>query len=98
MNGLTVKQQRNQMIPWIKWKWECNTPKSMGQSKSSPKREIHSITGLPQERGKIANKQSTFKPKVSRRREIKIRTEILKNRVQKKYKRSMKPRVGSLKR
>ena len=53
----------------------------MGQSKSSPKREIHSITGLPQERGKIANKQSTFKPKVSRRREIKIRTEILKNRV-----------------
>ena len=60
----------------------------MGCSKSSSKREVYSITILPQETRKISNKQSnltpkgtrerrTNKPKVSRRKEaIKIRAEI----------------------
>ena len=63
-----------------------NNPKSMGHSESSPKREIHSITGLPQETRKRSNKKSNFslnrtrkittKPNVSRRKEIiKIRAE-----------------------
>ena len=58
----------------------------MEHSESSPKREIHSMTGLPQETRKISNKPSNFtlkgtrkrttKPKVSRRKElIQIRTE-----------------------
>ena len=46
-----VSQQRNQRgnkkIPWNKWKQKHNFPKSMGHSKSSPKREIYSDTGLP---------------------------------------------------
>ena len=60
----------------------------MGCSKSSSKREVYSNTILPQETGKISNKQSNLtpkelekeeqtKPKVSRRKEIiKIRSEI----------------------
>ena len=60
----------------------------MGHGKNSPKREIHSIIGLPQETRSISNKQSNFtlkkleeeqqtEPKMSRRKEIvKIRTEI----------------------
>ena len=66
---------RNQMIPWNKWKWEHNNPKLW----NSPKREIHSITGLPQETRKISNNVTLYlkelekeqpKPKVSRRKEI----------------------------
>ena len=59
----------------------------MGCSKSSSKREVYSYTSLPQETRKISNKQSNLtpkgtrerkqtKPKVSRRKEIKIRVEI----------------------
>ena len=56
-------------------------------SKSSSKREVYSNTILPQETTNISNKQSNLylkelvkeeqtKPKVSRRKEIKIRAEI----------------------
>ena len=67
---------------------EHDNPKPMGCSKSSSKREVYSNTILPQETGKISNKQSNLtpkelekeeqtKPKVSRRKEIiKIRSEI----------------------
>ena len=66
---------------------EPQDPKSVGHSKSSPKRKSHSITGLVQETRKISSKQSncthrrtrkrTTKPKVSRRKEIiKNRREI----------------------
>ena len=68
---------------------ENKTPTFMGHSKSSPKREILSNTGLPQVARKISNKQSNIthkgtkkrkqqtNPKVSRRKEIiKIRVEI----------------------
>lgn len=56
-------------------------------SKSSAKREVHSHTSLPQETREASNKQPNFtlkqlkkeeqkNPKVSKRKEIKIRTEI----------------------
>ena len=59
----------------------------MGCNKSSSKREVYSNTILPQETRNISNKQSNLhlkepekedqtKPKVSRRKEIKIRAEI----------------------
>ena len=60
----------------------------MEHSESSPEREVHGLTGIPQEVRRISNKQSnpTFKitrratinkPKGSRRKEIiKIRGEI----------------------
>ena len=69
-------------------KWKHNDPKSMGNRKSSFKREVYSDTSLPQEIRKILNKQSNLtpegtrkekptKPKVSRRKEIiNIRAEI----------------------
>ena len=59
----------------------------MGHSESSPEREVHSITGLPQEARKISEKQYNFtlkvtrkkqqtKPKVSRREIIRSIAEI----------------------
>ena len=44
-----------------------NNPKSMGYSKSSPEREIHTTTGLPQEVRKISNKQSKTTSKRTRK-------------------------------
>ena len=59
---------------------KCDIPKSMGYSKSSSKREVHSNTDLPQETRKISNKLSLHlkelkreeevKPKISRRKKI----------------------------
>ena len=74
-------------IPWNQWKWEHNNPKSVGHRESSPKKEIHSITDLPQEARKSSNnltshlkeleKEKQSKPKVSRRKEIrKIKAEM----------------------
>ena len=40
----------------------------MGCNKSSSKREVHSNTGLPQETGKISNKQPNLPPKRIRKR------------------------------
>ena len=56
------------MIPWNKWKWEYNNPKSMGQRERSPKREIHSITSLLQETRKISDKRSNLTLKGIRKR------------------------------
>ena len=42
-------QRGNTKIPWNKWKWKLNFPKSIGCSKSGFKSEVHSNTGLPQE-------------------------------------------------
>ena len=39
----------------------------MGHSESSPEREFHSTTGLPQEERKITNKQSNTIPKRTRK-------------------------------
>ena len=50
-------------IPWDKWKWKHNIPKSMGFRKSSSKIKVYSDTSLPQETRKISNKWSNFTPK-----------------------------------
>ena len=84
--GQQWNQGRNQKIPWNKWKWGHNNPKSVVHWESDPKREIHSITGLSQkkkekekEKAQINNltshlkeldKKQQPKPKVSRRKEI----------------------------
>ena len=48
--GQQRDQGRNQKIPWNKWKWEHNNPKSVGHWESNPKREIHNITGIYEEK------------------------------------------------
>ena len=79
----------NKEIPRDKWQCKYNHTKSMGCSKSSPKREAHSDTGLPQKIRTISIKQPnlppgrirkrwTTKPKVSRRKEIIKITEKIK--------------------
>ena len=81
----------------------------MGCSKSSSCREVHSDTGLPQKQEKSQINNLTYhikqlekeekKLKISRRKEtIKIREEINKIEITKIIrKKSIKPRVGSLK-
>ena len=68
-------QAINQKPYWNKWKWKHNFSKFMGCSKSSSKMEVHSYTGLPQEKRKIRNnntkelgKEEQTKPKVNRRK------------------------------
>ena len=46
--GQQQDQGKNQQIPWKKWKYGHNSPKSGGDWESNPKREIHSIIGLSQ--------------------------------------------------
>jgi len=69
----------------------------LGCSKSSPKREVYSYTGLPQEARKTQpyltlhlkelEKEQQMKPKASRRNEIiKIRAEINDKETEKKKK------------
>ena len=53
-------QGRNLKIPWNKWKWKHNNPKSVGHWESNLKREIHRIRSLSQKSGKSSNKQSNF--------------------------------------
>ena len=48
---------RNQNFPGNKWKWTDNNPKPMGHSKGSPKREVHSDTGLPKKDRNTSIKQ-----------------------------------------
>ena len=43
------QQRKESKVPWDKWKWKHNCPKSMGHSKSSCKRKVDSDTGLHQE-------------------------------------------------
>ena len=50
---------------------ENNLTKSMGCSKSSSKREVHSNTRLPQETRKISNKQPNLLSKIIRKRRTK---------------------------
>ena len=56
-NDQPRNQRGNQKIYENKWKWKHNVPKSLGCIKSSSKRKVDSNTGLPQEVGKISNKQ-----------------------------------------
>ena len=52
--------ERNQNVPWKKWKWEYNNPKSVGHWESNPNRESHNITGLSQKTRKSLNRQSNL--------------------------------------
>ena len=56
-------QGRNQKMPWNKWKWGHDNPKSVGHWESNPKREIHSVTGLSQKTRKRSNKNLTWHSK-----------------------------------
>ena len=49
-------------------KIKYNDSKPMGVSKSSPKREVHSNTILPQETRKTLNRQPNFTPKTNGKR------------------------------
>ena len=40
-----------------KWKWTSNSPKPRVHREGSPKREVHTNTGLPKKDRKISNKQ-----------------------------------------
>ena len=60
--------------------WEYRNPQSIGHSKSSLKREIHGITGLPQETRKISNKQSKFDLQVLEKRRQQKRTMCIEGR------------------
>ena len=57
MVGEQQDQGRNQKVPWNKWIWRHNNPKSVGDWESNLKREIHSIIGQSQKTGKSWNKQ-----------------------------------------
>ena len=51
-----------------KWKWKHNDPKPMGCSKSSSKKEVYSNTMVPQETGKISNKEPNLTRGITRER------------------------------
>ena len=69
--GQQWNQRGNLKIPWDKWQWKHDDPKSMGCSKSSSKREVYSNIILPQETRNISNKQPNLTPKAIRERGIK---------------------------
>ena len=73
MNGLTLISTKNSKDTLRQMKMRTKHTKSKGQSKSSPAKEIHSITGLSQEIRKITNKQSNFTLKASCKRTPKQR-------------------------
>ena len=65
---------RNQKISRNNWQWKHDNSKPMGCSKSSSKREVYSITILPQETRKSSNRQPNLTPKTTgKRRKKKIR-------------------------
>ena len=66
--GQRLNQRGNQKILWDKWQQKHNPTKSMGCSKSSPKREVHSNKGLPQKTRKITSKQPNLQLKGIRKR------------------------------
>ena len=51
-----------------KWQWKHDNSKPMGCSKTSSKMEVFSNTILPQETGKILNRQPNFTPKTTGKR------------------------------
>ena len=105
------QQRKESKVPWDKWKWKHNCPKSMGHSKSSCKRKVDSDTGLHQEtwKSQINNlltlhvkklgKEEQPKPRVRRRKKIiKMRAEINEIETKRKQQKRSILRAGSLKR
>ena len=83
--------------------------KPVGRSKSSSQRTVQSSKILLQETRKFSNEQANLtqkvtrqrrvnKPKVTRRKERKIRAEINETERSEKYQTSMKLKTGSLRR
>ena len=76
LTGQWRNQRGNQKVPQAKWKWNTTLQKAMGCSKSSSKKEAHSLIGFTQETIKISNnlppkgirKRRKTKPKVSRKK------------------------------
>ena len=82
-------QRRNFKNIWKHMKMKTPQSKTLGYSKSSPKREICSNTGLRQEAKEISNKQPNLTPKGARKEEqtkskTSRRKEIVKIRGEKK--------------
>ena len=69
MNGATKKfkkkffKKHEKKKHRNKLKWKHNGSKPLGCSKSGPKREVYSNTGLLQKEGKISSKQLNIIPK-----------------------------------
>ena len=86
-------QKENQNMHRKKWKWKPNNQNSMGFSRSSAKREIHSNASLPQETRETSNKQPNFTCKATRKRIIeepqsKQKERTYKNQRRNKWKRN----------
>lgn len=92
-----LRSQRRNNIPWDNSKY--NFLKSLGFSKSISKRELHSDTGLLQEKWKILiyteSEKEQMKPKVSRRKEIiKVRVEINEIEIEKAIEKTSETKVN----
>ena len=70
--GNKKKEPNNNKINGNKWKWKHNGPKSLGYSKSGPKRKGYTNIGLLQEARKISNKQLNLTPKGIRQNSTKL--------------------------
>ena len=92
-----------------KWRWTHNNPKPMGHSKGTPEREVHIDTGLPKEDSKISNKQpnptststrgtTTNKGQSEQNEGNNQDKSRIKWHRDNKFKESMNPGAGSLKR
>ena len=55
--GQQRDQEINQKIPWNKWKWGHDNPKSVRHWESNPRREIHSIISLLKEKKRKEKKR-----------------------------------------
>ena len=71
LNNQEITEEIKEEIRNSKNKWKKKTPKPMGYSKSSSKREVYSNTTLPQETRNISNKQPNLTPKAIRERRTK---------------------------
>ena len=71
MNTQQVTEEIKREIKKIsrnKWQWKHDNSKPMGCSKTSSKMEVFSNTILPQETGKISNRQPNFTPETTEKR------------------------------
>ena len=58
--GQQWDQERNQNIPWNKWKWGHKNPKLVWQWESNTKREVYIGSRQSQKTRRSSNKQSNF--------------------------------------
>ena len=58
-----MKLEKNLKDSWKLMKMKIQCSKSLGYSKSSPEREIHRNTSIPQKTGKNSNTQANLAPK-----------------------------------